>query len=293
MSIATATSLELKDLGHSSARGRRRSPEHKVDLSLVPSRPDGWCRRARAEESRRLFRRTLCASIIFHLLGFMAGWLFINSYLMPRDQVISAQPPELFDVSIVPLSALDTVLPRGEAIQQPAEAPPVAKEEPPQKIVEEKPRPPEVIVPKKKLESPKSPKKEQPQQVAQSTTTSTGVAVEHASVTSQPGFVNGTAASLEEARLNYQEAVASLLARAKRYPERALRRGVTGEATIRIEIKSDGSLAEFAILRSAGATVLDEELRAMVDRAAPFPSFPGDLRRSSLALVVPVAFTIK
>jgi protein TonB len=178
-------------------------------------------------------------------------------------------------------------------MQQPVEAPPVAQEQPPQKMVEEKPRPPEVVIPKKKPDPPKSPKKEQREQITQSTVASTGVAAEQTSVTSPPGVMYGTAASLEEARLNYQEAVASLLSRAKRYPERALRRGVTGEATIRIEIKSDGSLADFAILQSAGATVLDEELRAMVDRAAPFPSFPKDLRRSSLALVVPVAFTIK
>jgi len=86
--------------------------------------------------------------------------------------------------------------------------------------------------------------------------------------------------------------VASLLARAKRYPERALRRRMTGDGAIRIEIASDGSLAEFNIIDSTDSPILDEELKAMVDRAAPFPAFPPDLRRQSLALVVPITFRL-
>ena len=83
-----------------------------------------------------------------------------------------------------------------------------------------------------------------------------------------------------------------MLARAKRYPERALKRRMTGEGSIRIEIAHDGSVAGFQIVRSTDAPILDDELRAMVDRAAPFPSFPSDLRKRSLALIVPIAFRL-
>jgi protein TonB len=229
-----------------------------------------------------------------HAAVALAGWLFVNVYFPPKEEVILPQAPQLFDISIVPLSALETVLPQGAPVEKKMEAPPIPKEEPP---VKEKPQPPEVVVTKKKIEKPKA-VKEKPEHRSSAEPQATSLApvrdgADAPSTNQPPGFVNGTGPSNEKARLNYQEAVAMILARAKRYPERALRRGVTGEATIRIEILSDGSLSDFEILRSAGASVLDEELRAMVDRAAPFPSFPGDLKRPFLALVVPVAFTIK
>jgi protein TonB len=93
--------------------------------------------------------------------------------------------------------------------------------------------------------------------------------------------------------VKYQDAVASILARAKRYPERAIKRRMTGEGTIRIEIAADGSLSNFEILKSTDSSILDDELRAMVHRASPFPAFPTDLHKTSLALVVPVAFRLE
>jgi protein TonB len=111
---------------------------------------------------------------------------------------------------------------------------------------------------------------------------------------SQPiGVAHGEAASIEQARISYQDMVATLLARAKRYPERALKRRMTGEGAIRIEISANGSLSDFQIIQSTTTPILDEELRAMVERASPFPAFPADLRKGSLALVVPVAFRLE
>lgn len=285
MSTATASSLHIEGI-------------QPLELPEVPalSLVSGSSKSARALEARQLFRRTLCVSLGLHVAGLGLGWLLLNTYFPPKAEVIVPPSQEVFDISIVPLSALETVLPKGAPVEAPAVAPEVPKKEAPPEPIKEKTQPPEVSIPKKKVESPKPTKqKPAPKTSSESSAaTSAPAAVSSSQGATQPaGFVNGTAPSNEKARLNYQEAIALLLARAKRYPERALRRGVTGEATIRIQIRSDGSLADFEILRSAGASVLDEELRAMVDRAAPFPSFPGDLKRESLALVVPVAFTIK
>jgi protein TonB len=87
--------------------------------------------------------------------------------------------------------------------------------------------------------------------------------------------------------------VATKLARAKRYPERALRRQTTGDGTIRIKIDASGDVTDFEIVESTSSPILDEELREMVERAAPFPPFPADLGRASLALVVPVSFRLQ
>ncbi len=288
MSAATASQIQFEGV----------PAPHPFDqlAALVPT-GRAVCRRSRAEDSRRLFRTGLCASLGVHVGVLIAGWLVMNSYFPPKEEVVLPQAPALFDVSIVPLSALETVLPQGAPAEKPAEAPPIPKQEAPPQPPKEKPQPPEVVVPKRKVEKAK-PARENPERKTPAESQPASLApvregTDAPTTNQQPGFVNGKGSSNEKARLNYQEAVAMLLARSKRYPERALRRGLTGEATIRIEIKSDGSLAGFEILRSAGASVLDEELRAMVDRASPFPRFPGDLNRQSLALVVPVAFTIK
>ena len=97
----------------------------------------------------------------------------------------------------------------------------------------------------------------------------------------------------EPARISYQDMVTTLIARAKRYPEHALRRHTTGDGIIRIKISSGGSLTDLEILRSTDSPILDEELKDMVHRAAPFPAFPNDLRKNSLALTVPVSFQLK
>jgi TonB family protein len=286
VSAATASTIQLEDCS---------SSLEVVEVPLSNVVVNSY-KKARALESQRLFRKTLCVSLGVHLAVVGLGWFLLKTYFSHPNEMVLPHAPELFEVSIVPLSALETVLVKGSPVEKPIEPPAAPKQSTPPETAKEKPQPPEVAVPKKKVESSR-PVRERPQRVTVSeppTTTVGSAAVSNTVVSEQsPGFVNGTESSNEKARLNYQQAVAMLLARAKRYPERALRRGVTGEATIRIEIRSDGSLAEFEILRSAGASVLDEELRAMVDRAAPFPSFPGDLRRDSLALVVPVAFTIK
>jgi protein TonB len=108
----------------------------------------------------------------------------------------------------------------------------------------------------------------------------------------QVGVPNGDAIGLEQARVKYQDAVATLLVRAKRYPERAIKRHMTGEGKIRIAIASDGTVSDVEVLQSTGSDILDEELQAMVDRASPFPPFPEDLKKTSLALVVPIAFRL-
>lgn len=211
-------------------------------------------------------------SAALHITLAVVGWRLVTSP--------SSAPPtaaaRLYDIEVVPLSALETNLAKGVVAPKPPEA---TKPEP------DKTRPIERV----KVTTAVSSQSRRPDN---STQPSSARAVIPAESTQRLGSPDGDAASVEKARINYQDMVASLLARAKRYPERALRRRMTGDATIRIEIAADGSLSEFHILRSTDSPILDEELKAMVDRAAPFPPFPIDLRKQSLALVVPVTFKL-
>jgi protein TonB len=219
----------------------------------------------------------------------------VNSW--SRAALTGTPQDAILDVTIIPLSALDTVLPKG------APALPAPLQPPPPQRIEQLQKPKEIqvapqpskpkAVEQKKIVASKSlnPLTLRPAQEDNSTAQPSTAAVATNSH-QQLGVANGQAISIEQARISYQDMVATMLARAKRYPERALKRRMTGEGTIRIEIAADGSLSGFEIVRSTELAILDDELRPMLERASPFPKFPSDLHKNSLALVVPVAFRI-
>jgi protein TonB len=191
------------------------------------------------------------------------------------------------DLSLVELSAFETELPKGDvgapkqAVSAPAprQAPPVATALP------------EISF---KMKQKREPKKErvQPTQpnVAQSSTLN---AVPSGSP-KPPGMpVGGGTAEVEKARVSYHDLVATKLARAKRYPERALRKQITGAGVLKVTIAPVGEVVSVEVLESTSSPILDEELQSMVARAAPFPAFPSGLSSSSVVLVVPVSFRIE
>jgi len=246
-------------------------------------------RGAALDDAHSLMRRAAAISVGLHL-ALLAGYFAIS--LWTKSGLVGTPQEEVIDVTIVPISALDTLLPKGDA-EAVVAAPPLdvlKKEDPKTKPPAE--RPIEAVIdtppsrapkPKAQPESPSTSKAKDSDRPSAEATSSTG----------KIGVSNGTDISLEQARISYQDMIATLIARAKRYPERALKRRMTGEGAIRLEISSDGSLSNVEILRSTETQILDEELKAMAERAAPFPAFPSDLRKNKLALVVPIAFRLE
>lgn len=106
------------------------------------------------------------------------------------------------------------------------------------------------------------------------------------------GFPSGTGDPNELARISYQDMIATLIAKAKRYPESALRRHTQGKGVVRVTISASGRVEEFELVDSTDSPILDEELQDMVERASPFPPFPQDLKRDSIVIVLPVAFQL-
>jgi len=244
-----------------------------------------------ADDSRQLFKRAAGFSLALHL-ALVAVALIVTHWR--QSAIIGTPQDEILDITIVPLSALDTVLPKGVSVApESPKSEPVAPEQSREKSVQARPK----SEPQKQLETAKkivASKALIVKHPAPDTGSAQKTDLPSTQSSLQPlGVVNGDAIPVEQARISYQDMVATLLARAKRYPERALKRGMTGEGSIRLEISADGSLADFEIIRSTETPVLDEELKAMVERAAPFPAFPSDLRKSRLALVVPIAFRLK
>lgn len=223
---------------------------------------------------------------MLHLL--LGAVMLVVGYMSPTSSSITIQ--QIDDVSIVPLSALETQLQKSVAVNSAAPPPPstkLANEESsaPTIVQTDKRFIPERVLPKSPPENSSKAERASPKQDV----------APHSDGANQESklALNGQGLATEQARINYQDAVATLLSKAKRYPERALKRRITGQATVKIEINADGSLANFAIVRSTESDILDDEVRAMVDRAAPFPAFPADLRKQSIALIVPIAFSLR
>lgn len=92
---------------------------------------------------------------------------------------------------------------------------------------------------------------------------------------------------------DYYALLQAWLERHRRYPDRARERGQEGVAYVFFVLDAGGRVLERRLERSSGYALLDEEVLAMVARADPMPPIPGDMARASLAIVVPVAFTLR
>lgn len=225
--------------------------------------------------SALLMRYSLLASLALHL-GCIAIVLLMQ--LIPSVD-LNGTPQELvIPIFLVPLSALETNLP-------------------PRVVLEQKSLPAPTQVPAHSLPKQPLPKQPMTRIVAQAIKAQKQSAPSYdnteSTIQSSQAATAANGDPSEPARISYQDMVATLIARAKRYPEHALRRHTTGDGIIRIKISSGGSLTDLEIIRSTDSPILDEELKDMVHRAAPFPAFPNDLRKNSLALTVPVSFQLK
>jgi len=106
----------------------------------------------------------------------------------------------------------------------------------------------------------------------------------------------GRSRSAEEGRAaltNYQGQVLRKLQRAKRYPRAAERARIGGTVTLRFTVSRSGQVSSSSIVGSSGHAVLDQEVLAMIARAAPMPAFPDAMKRGSMTFTVPVRFDPK
>jgi protein TonB len=87
--------------------------------------------------------------------------------------------------------------------------------------------------------------------------------------------------------------IVALLERNKRYPEVAQSRREQGVAQVFFSLDRQGRVIDSRVVRSSGATSLDEEALALLRRAQPFPAPPRELRGDHVDLTVPIRFNLK
>jgi periplasmic protein TonB len=87
--------------------------------------------------------------------------------------------------------------------------------------------------------------------------------------------------------------ILALLERNKRYPEAAHSRHQQGVAQVFFSIDRQGRVLNSRVVRSSGASALDDEALALLRRAEPFPPPPPELPGPRVDLTVPIRFNLR
>jgi protein TonB len=218
------------------------------------------------------------------MLASGAAHLLVAAALVFGPLLIDSPPkatPLTIDVSIVDISELETVMPPAV----------VGRTDEPKA----QPRIPDPVDQVERKAVPPKPKELSKDSIATVSKKEPPAAESSPAVAPPVGesTLGGGSETVEKARVNYRDMVALKLARAKRYPERAVRNLITGRGSIRLKIDARGEVVSADIAESTQSDLLDDELLRMVNRAAPFPVFPEGMKQSELSLLVPVSFRLE
>lgn len=92
---------------------------------------------------------------------------------------------------------------------------------------------------------------------------------------------------------NYRAQLAAYLARYKRYPHASQVKGEEGTVLVRFTLDRRGGVSGVAIDRGSGHPLLDEEVLALLRRAAPMPPMPASMPENEREFSVPVSFSLR
>ncbi|MBI1205766.1 MAG: TonB family protein [Azospirillum sp.] len=92
---------------------------------------------------------------------------------------------------------------------------------------------------------------------------------------------------------SWQGALVAHLERHKHYPRAARMRHAQGVARLRFTVDRRGRVLAYALERSSGHPMLDEETLALIRRAEPLPPMPPDMPQHPVELVVPLVYALR
>jgi protein TonB len=88
----------------------------------------------------------------------------------------------------------------------------------------------------------------------------------------------------------WRSRILAVIERNKRYPETSARRGEQGVAQVFFSLDRQGRVIDSRVVRSSGASALDEEALALLRRAQPFPPVPPEILGDRVNLILPLRF---
>ena len=143
----------------------------------------------------------------------------------------------------------------------------------PKKPIEKKPEPPkEQPVDEKPVEAPPAPK------------------VEKAAAPTAP---QSPPSPPSTALPSWQGDLLRHLAKYKKYPEDARRRGMQGVARLRFVVDAEGNVLSYSIASTSGSPSLDRATMEMIRRAQPVPKPPAEvLNNGSIEILAPFVYSL-
>lgn len=207
------------------------------------------------------------------LAAIALGWHSAVPVTVPSESTIAITLEPLPVVTAPPAAPAEPQIPNPAPVVKPA--PPAQKPKPlPVKTV--KPAPTQPVV------------KAQPAQQQPSTPAPAPPAV-----TAAPARVSVSHSAPSQTAITWQSRLLTHLARFKRYPDDARRRGVHGLNSLRLVIDGSGKVESFALVTKSGSASLDRATLQMIQRAQPVPPPPAELLEDGrLEVIAPVSYTL-
>jgi periplasmic protein TonB len=259
-----------------------------------------------AEDLADLRRWAICGAIVVLAHGAIAAGM-VNR----RDEIEPAEPAAAIVVEFAPLPVGPTapqteIAPGPEQVMSEASPDrPVERVEDEQKVEEKvasrpveepppeiKPAPnPDVAVepPQQELAAPR---RQEPRAPAPTTSAPQALPEQSAALPAAP-IQGRITPNTSNAVPTWKPQIVALLERNKRYPEAAQHRHQQGIAQVFFSLDRQGWVIDSRVVRSSGASALDEEALALLRRAQPFPPPPGELPGERVDLSVPIRFNLK
>lgn len=219
--------------------------------------------------------------------------------LAPIPESPTNNPSETPEAVTQEASNPTPVEPEPEPIKEPEPLPEPPIETPKPKVVIQKPKPIKKEI-KKSIKKPIEKPIEKPKEITNDTKPKADV-TSKASVASN-NLSNRTAAPMttasnkpSAAQINWQARLMSRLLRYKRYPNQARFRRQEGNVSIDVTLNSQGKVLAKKIIKSAGHTLLDQEVLKLVERAQPLPAPPSEVLngKTSITITIPINFSLK
>ena len=246
-------------------------------------------------EGERIIYLCIGASIVVHALAMLYA---------PKTEL----PPPPAQRIRATLRAAPAAPPPVTAPQPPrpepvVEKPPVAPPPPPVPVAKSMPKPLPDKAPTKTAAPAAVPVPVQPSPAApppaQPAVTPPPVAAPPAAATPGPEAPKAAAPSssndVSDKNLidGYQNQLATVAAKYKRYPNEAMQNSWEGTATIRLKIGSDGKIAAVEVANSSGHAMLDEQASITINKAKPFVQIPAGLRGKEFIASIRIVFSLK
>jgi periplasmic protein TonB len=208
----------------------------------------------------------------------------------PLDLQQTPEPP-------VPLPNLPPMPPEPVPVPDPDPVPPEPapplEPDPPPPLIQDLSPP----VPQAELPLPPAPRPHVPRPPPRPRPTAARPAVEssaiEAPVAQVAPFGPAAAAPPGQVEAAWEGQLLAHLARFKRFPPAAERRGEQGVVLMRLIIARDGRVLSMAMTRGSGYADLDNEAQAWLTRAQPLPAFPPRIMAQQMEIMVPLRFTLR